>query len=68
MEIDPTEETKALIVQEVNAVIKNDPRVRSEGVTIDEYEGGLQIEMILRYVTNNQVENLMIKFDRPAAE
>ena len=67
--MDPlTEETKALIIQEVNAVIKNDPRVRSEGVTIDEYEGGLQIEMILRYVTNNQVENLMIKFDRPAAE
>ena len=67
--MDPlTEETKALIIQEVDAVIKNDPRVRSEGVTIDEYEGGLQIEMILRYVTNNQVENLMIKFDRPAAE
>jgi len=67
--MDPlTEETKALIVQEVDAVIKNDPRVRSEGVTIDEYEGGLQIEMILRYVTNNQVENLMVKFDRPTAE
>jgi len=67
--MDPlTEETKALIVQEVDAVIKNDPRVRSEGVTIDEYEGGLQIEMILRYVTDNQVENLMVKFDRPTAE
>lgn len=67
--MDPlTEETKAIIVQEVDAVIKNDPRVRSEGVTIDEYEGGLQIEMILRYVTNNQVENLMVKFDRPTAE
>lgn len=67
--MDPlTEETKALIVQEVDTVIKNDPRVRSEGVTIDEYEGGLRIEMIVRYVTNNQVENLLIKFDRPTAE
>jgi phage baseplate assembly protein W len=67
--MDPlTEETKALIVQEVDAVIKNDPRVRSEGVTIDEYEGGLRIEMALRYVINNQVENLMVKFDRPTAE
>jgi len=67
--MDPlTEETKALIVQEVDTVIKNDPRVRSEGVTIDEYEGGLRIEMIVRYVTNNQVENLLINFDRPTAE
>ena len=67
--MDPlTEETKALIVQEVDAVIKNDPRVRSEGVTIDEYEGGLRIEMSVRYVINNQVENLMVKFDRPTTE
>ena len=67
--MDPlTEETKALIVQEVDTVIKNDPRVRSEGVTIDEYEGGLRIEMSVRYVINNQVENLMVKFDRPTTE
>ena len=67
--MDPlTEETKALIVQEVDDVIKNDPRVRSEGITIDEYEGGLRIEMSVRYVINNQVENLMVKFDRPTAE
>ena len=67
--MDPlTEETKALIVQEVDDVIKNDPRVRSEGVTIDEYEGGLRIEMSVRYVISNEVENLMVKFDRPTAE
>ena len=67
--MDPlTEETKALIVQEVDDVIKNDPRVRSEGVTIDEYEGGLRIEMAVRYVISNEVENLMVKFDRPTAE
>jgi len=67
--MDPlTEETKALIVQEVDDVIKNDPRVRSEGITIDEYEGGLRIEMAVRYVISNEVENLMVKFDRPTAE
>jgi len=67
--MDPlTEETKALIVQEVDDVIKNDPRVRSEGITIDEYEGGLRIEMAVRYVTSNEVENLIVKFDRPTAE
>lgn len=63
--MDPlTEETKALIVEEVNNVINSDPRVRTESVTIDEYESGLQIEMQLRYVINNLVENLAVKFDR----
>ena len=64
--MDPlTDETKAIVIQEVNAVIENDPRVRSEGITLDEYENGLQIEMCLRYVVSNEVENLMVKFDRP---
>lgn len=64
--MDPlTDETKAIVIQEVNAVIENDPRVRSEGITLDEYENGLQIEMSVRYVIDNQVENLVIRFDRP---
>jgi phage baseplate assembly protein W len=64
--MDPlTDETKAIVIQEVNAVIENDPRVRSEGITLDEYENGLQIEMSVRYVINNQVENLVVRFDRP---
>ena len=64
--MDPlTEETKQLIIQEVNAVIEADPRVRSEGITLDEYESGLRIEMIVRYVIDNQVENLVVRFDRP---
>jgi len=67
--MDPlTDDTKALLIQEVNAVIENDPRVRSEGITLDEYENGLQVEMILRYVTDNQVENLVVRFDRPDRE
>jgi phage baseplate assembly protein W len=64
--MDPlTDETKAIVIQEVNAVIENDPRVRSEGITLDEYENGLQIEMSVRYLIDNQVENLVVRFDRP---
>tara|TARA_B100000902_G_scaffold398898_1_gene467428 strand:- start:6279 stop:6656 length:378 start_codon:yes stop_codon:yes gene_type:complete len=64
--MDPlTDETKAIVIQEVNAVIEADPRVRSEGITLDEYESGLRIEMIVRYVLDNQVENLVVRFDRP---
>ena len=60
-----TEETKQLIIEEVNAVINNDPRVRPEEVTLDEYENGLQVQIVLRYVIDNQVENLLVRFDRP---
>ena len=64
--MDPlTEETKQLIVEEVNTVIQTDPRVRPEEVTLDEYENGLQIQIVLRYVIDNQVETLQVRFDRP---
>lgn len=67
--MDPlTEETKAIVIQEVNTVINTDPRVRAEGITLDEYENGLQIEMTLRYVLDNQTENLVVRFDRPDRE
>jgi len=60
-----TEETKQIIINEVNAVITSDPRVRPEAVTLDEYESGLQVEIVLRYSIDNQVENLLVRFDRP---
>ena len=67
--MDPlTEEPKAAVVSEVNDVINADPRVRAESVTIDEYESGIRIEMVLRYVLSNQVENLAVQFDRGAEE
>ena len=67
--MDPlTEETKAAVVSEVNDVINADPRVRAESVTIDEYKSGIRIEMQLRYVVTNQVENLSVRFDRGEEE
>ena len=64
--MDPlTEETKQLVIDEVNAVVNSDPRVRPEEVTLDEYESGLQVQIVLRYVVDNQVENLVVRFDKP---
>ena len=67
--MDPlTEETKATIIQEINAVIDNDPRVSPDGIVLDEYENGIQVEVLLRYITTNEVENLIIRFDRSERE
>jgi len=63
--MDPlTEQTKQVIVQEINDVIDNDPRVVPENVLIDEFDKGILIEMTLRYQITNQVETLQIRFDR----
>jgi phage baseplate assembly protein W len=63
-----TEEIKGRIVQEVDAVIAADPRIVSQGVVLDEFGNGLQIEMQVRYVHNNQVENMIVNFSRPDRE
>ena len=67
--MDPlTQETKDLVIQEVNQVLAADPRIRAESVVLDEYEYGLQIEMVVRYVLDDQSENLVVRFDRPDRE
>lgn len=67
--MDPlTQETKDLVIQEVNEVLAADPRIRAESVVLDEYENGLQIEMVVRYVLDDQSENLVVRFDRPDRE
>jgi phage baseplate assembly protein W len=63
-----TEEIKGRIVQEVDAVRAADPRIVSQGVVLDEFGNGLQIEMQVRYVHNNQVENMIVNFSRPDRE
>lgn len=63
--MDPlTEETKQIVVQEINEVINTDPRISAERIVIEEYEAGILVEMTLRYVLTNEVENLAVRFDR----
>ena len=67
--MDPlTEETKQIVLEEVTTVVQNDKRVRAENILLDEFENGLQVQVQVRYVTTNEVENLLIQFDRPDRE
>lgn len=64
--MDPlTEETKQIVIKEVNDVIENDPRVVAEDILLDEYDNGLQIELSVRYVLTNQTETMILNFERP---
>lgn len=59
-----TEEVKSAILNDVNTVIKYDPRVAAERVIITEFEQGLQLEVELRYVQTNQLSSMLLQFDR----
>jgi len=59
-----TEEVKNLLIEEVTTTIKSDPRVALKNLVLVEYEHGIQCQIELLYVKTNQVENLLINFNR----
>jgi phage baseplate assembly protein W len=59
-----TDETKTAIVDDLNRIIKYDPRIVADSLNIYEYENGLQLAVELRYIETNQVELIKYNFDR----
>jgi phage baseplate assembly protein W len=59
-----TEELKTLILDDVNAILRNDPRVVAEQVLVAEYEHGIQIDATLTYLPYQITENLRFQFDQ----
>ena len=61
-----TQELKNAIIDDVNTIISNDPRVVPEEINVDEYENGIQIECTLTYLPYNISESLRFRFDQSA--
>jgi phage baseplate assembly protein W len=61
-----TEEIKAVIIEDVRRVASYDPRCRVTNVVVTQFEYGLQIELDLLYITNNQKDFLRLTFDNNA--
>ncbi len=59
-----TEEVKQLIIQNVTEIINYDPRVSVDGITIDSFESGIQIECVLKYLPYSISETLRLRFDQ----
>lgn len=59
-----TETTQKIIADDVKKIVNYDPRLRVEDVAITEFTDGIQIEIALVYVLENQVDNLSLRFDR----
>ncbi len=59
-----TEQTKDLILQNVNEIVNYDPRITAKNVIVTQYDSGLQIECILTYLPYNISETLQLQFDQ----
>lgn len=59
-----TDQTKELILQNVNQIVNYDPRIIAKNVIVTQYESGLQIECELSYLPYNISERLKLQFDQ----
>ena len=63
--MDPlTEETKNALIDEIQQVIDHDPRVELQELIVDEIPqgNGIQAQVSLLYIQQNQSETMLIKF------
>jgi phage baseplate assembly protein W len=58
-----TEDLKRVIITDVQNIAKYDPRVGFENILVTEYDRGIQIEVELRYLQTNQINNLSLMFN-----
>lgn len=58
-----TEDLKRVIITDVQNIAKYDPRVSFENILVTEYDRGIQIEVELRYLQTNQINNLSLMFN-----
>lgn len=59
-----TDDLRQVILQDVQNIINYDPRVSLQGLTVDEYEYGIQIRCELIYLDYSISEFLQLRFDR----
>lgn len=58
-----TDDVRYAVIENVQDIIKSDPRVVLSNLDIQEYEHGLQVELDLFYAKANQVDNMIVTFD-----
>jgi phage baseplate assembly protein W len=59
-----TTETKKAILDDVNNVVKYDPRLSVDDVVLTEQQYGLQIQITLTYLPTDQTTTMAFAFDR----
>jgi phage baseplate assembly protein W len=63
-----TEESKNIIMQDLKRIISTDPRVNARNVVVTQYDRGLQIEVELIYIPNDQLGVMILNFDQQSKQ
>lgn len=58
-----TEETKAILVEDIRRIVNYDPRTNVTGIIIDQFENGLQIQVEIVYLPENMSSKMTLMFD-----
>lgn len=58
------QDTVNLIQQDVRRIIAYDPRLAANNVLVTQYDRGIQIQLDLTYIPNNQTGTIQFRFDQ----
>ena len=58
-----TDETKRAILDDVNAIVKYDPRLQVNEVIVQQLSYGLQLQVSLTYIPSGEITGLNLTFD-----
>jgi len=58
-----TADVEATIIDDIKRIINYDPRLRVDGVLVNEFEHGLQVQIDLTFLPGNYSEQLRLDFN-----
>lgn len=59
-----TEEIKSAIVEDINKIVRYDPRINVDSVEVTQYDHGLQVDLSLTYIPTDQTALMKMRFDQ----
>lgn len=59
-----TEEVKSAIVDDINKIVKYDPRIEVDSVEVTQFDHGLQVNLSLTYIPTDQTGLMKMRFDQ----
>lgn len=59
-----TEEIKSAIVDDINNVVRYDPRINVDSVEVTQYDYGIQVALNLTYIPTDQTSLMKMRFDQ----
>jgi phage baseplate assembly protein W len=58
-----TADVEATIIEDVKRIVNYDPRLRVDGVLINEFDHGLQVQIDLTFLPGNYADQLVLDFN-----